>query len=42
MVTVVSLYVCVSVTALTATYLVFKSEVRILYGVLQICNVAFH
>ena len=41
-VTVVSLYVCLSVTTLTATYLVRKAKVRyhmVLYGVLQICNV---
>ena len=34
--------VCVSVTTLTATYLVYKAKVRyhrVLYGVLQICNV---
>ena len=39
---VVSLCVCLSVTALTATYLVCKAKVRyhmVLYGVLQICNV---
>ena len=45
-VTVVSLSVCVSiclsVTVLTATYLICKAKVRyhrVLYGVLQICNV---
>ena len=42
-VTVVSLCVCLSVTTLTATYIVCKAEVRyhnmVLYGVLQICNV---
>ena len=34
--------VCLSITALTATYLICKAKVRyhrILYGVLQICNV---
>ena len=38
--------VCVSVTALIATYLICKAKMRyhtcrVLYGVLQICNVDF-
>ena len=40
-VTVVSLCVCWSVSALTATYLIRKGKVRyhmVLYSVLQICN----
>ena len=43
-VTVVSLCVCVqilSVTVLSATYMIFESNLRyhrVLYGILQICN----